>query len=317
VTAEPAQSADRRESAADRRRGPRDRRKAKPVPGPEFIVITGLSGAGRSEAAKSLEDLEYFVIDNMPPALLGRVADLAASAGGPMRVAVVVDARGGKFFDDLHKGLDELRELQVPYRIVFLEASDETLVRRFSTTRRRHPLAPNGRVDEGIRKERLVMESLRADADLVIDTSELTPHDLRDRIRETFASAAPFGDLQVTVLSFAYKHGVPRDADLVLDVRFLPNPHWVEELRPLAGTEEKVRKYVLGQQQYGEFKRRLNRLLDFVVPGYVAEGKSYLTVAVGCTGGRHRSVVVTEELAEYFRERQHPVVIEHRDLHRQ
>jgi UPF0042 nucleotide-binding protein len=317
MTAEPAGSPERRRNAADRRRGPRDRRRAKPAAGPEFIVITGLSGAGRSEAAKSLEDLDYFVIDNMPPALVGRVADLAATGGGPHRMAIVVDARGGRFFDDLHKGLDELREGQVPYRIVFLEASDETLVRRFSTTRRRHPLAPDGRVDEGIRKERLVMDSLRAQADLVIDTTDLTPHDLRDRIRETFASAEPRGDLQVNVLSFSYKHGVPRDADLVLDVRFLPNPHWVEELRPLPGTDERVRKYVLGQRSFGEFRRRLLRLLDFVVPGYISEGKSYLTVAVGCTGGRHRSVVVAEELAEYFRNRRLPVVLEHRDVHRE
>ncbi|HEV8573044.1 MAG TPA: RNase adapter RapZ [Actinomycetota bacterium] len=317
MTAEPAGSPERRQKVADRRRGPHDRRRTKPAKGPEFIVITGLSGAGRSEAAKSLEDLDYFVIDNMPPALVGRVAELAATAGGPRRVAIVVDARGGKFFDDLHKGLDDLREGQVPYRIVFLEASDDTLVRRFSITRRRHPLAPDGRVAEGIRKERLVMDSLRAQADLVIDTSEFTPHDLRDRIRETFASAEPRGDLQVTVLSFSYKHGVPRDADLVLDVRFLPNPHWVEELRPLPGTDERVRKYVLRQQSFGEFRRRLLRLLDFVVPGYISEGKSFLTVAVGCTGGRHRSVVVAEELAEYFRNRRLPVVLEHRDVHRE
>jgi UPF0042 nucleotide-binding protein len=257
------------------------------------------------------------VIDNMPPALVGRVADLAAAGGGPHRVAIVVDARGGRFFDDLHKGLDELREGQVPYRIVFLEASDDTLVRRFSITRRRHPLAPDGRVDEGIRKERLVMDSLRAQADLVIDTTELTPHGLRDRIRETFASAEPRGDLQVTVISFSYKHGVPRDADLVLDVRFLPNPHWEEELRPLPGTDERVRNYVLRQQSFGEFRRRLIRLLDFVVPGYISEGKSFLTVAVGCTGGRHRSVVVADELAEYFRNRRLPVVLEHRDVHRE
>jgi UPF0042 nucleotide-binding protein len=317
MTAERAGSPERRQKAADRRRGPRDRRRTKPAKGPEFIVITGLSGAGRSEAAKSLEDLDYFVIDNMPPALVGRVAELAAAGGGPHRVAIVVDARGGRFFDDLHKGLDELREGQVPYRIVFLEASDDTLVRRFSITRRRHPLAPDGRVDEGIRKERLVMDSLRAQADLVIDTTELTPHDLRDRIRETFASAEPRGDLQVTVLSFSYKHGVPRDADLVLDVRFLPNPHWVDELRPLPGTDDRVRKYVLRQQSFGEFRRRLLRLLDFVVPGYISEGKSFLTVAVGCTGGRHRSVVVAEELAEYFRNRRLPVVLEHRDVHRE
>ena len=317
MTAEAAESPERRRNAPERRRGPRDRRRTKPAAGPEFIVITGLSGAGRSEAAKSLEDLDYFVIDNMPPALVGRVADLAAAGGGPHRVAIVVDARGGRFFDDLHKGLEELRELQVPYRIVFLEASDDTLVRRFSITRRRHPLAPDGRVDEGIRKERLVMDSLRAQADLVIDTSDLTPHDLRDRIRETFASARPRGDLQVTVMSFSYKHGVPRDADMVLDVRFLPNPHWVDELRPLPGTDERVRNYVLRQQAFGEFRRRLLRFLDFVVPGYVSEGKSYLTVAVGCTGGRHRSVIVAEELAEYFRTRRHPVVIEHRDMHRE
>jgi UPF0042 nucleotide-binding protein len=317
MTAEAAESPERRRNIPDRRRGPRDRRRTKPAAGPEFIVITGLSGAGRSEAAKSLEDLDYFVIDNMPPALVGRVADLAAAGGGPHRVAIVVDARGGRFFDDLHKGLEELRELQVPYRIVFLEASDDTLVRRFSITRRRHPLAPDGRVDEGIRKERLVMDTLRAQADLVIDTSDLTPHDLRDRIRETFASAQPRGDLQVTVMSFSYKHGVPRDADMVLDVRFLPNPHWVDELRPLPGTDERVRNYVLRQQAFGEFRRRLLRFLDFVVPGYVSEGKSYLTVAVGCTGGRHRSVIVAEELAEYFRTRRHPVVIEHRDMHRE
>jgi UPF0042 nucleotide-binding protein len=317
INAQPAESPERRQNVPERRRGPRDRRRTKPAAGPEFIVITGLSGAGRSEAAKSLEDMDYFVIDNMPPALVGRVAELAATAGAPGRVAIVVDARSGKFFDDLHKGLDELRELRVPYRIVFLEASDDTLVRRFSTTRRRHPLAPDGRVDEGIRKERLVMETLRAQADLVIDTSDLTPHGLRDRIRETFASAQPRGDLQVTVRSFSYKHGVPRDADMVLDVRFLPNPHWVDELRPLPGTDERVRNYVLRQQSFGEFRRRLLRFLDFVVPGYVSEGKTYLTVAVGCTGGRHRSVIVAEELAEYFRTRRLPVVVEHRDMHRE
>jgi UPF0042 nucleotide-binding protein len=317
IPPEPPGSPERRRNVPDRRRGPRDRRRTRPAGGPEFIVITGLSGAGRSEAAKSLEDMDYFVIDNMPPALVGRVAELAATAGAPGRVAIVADARSGKFFDDLHKGLDELRELNVPYRILFLEASDDTLVRRFSTTRRRHPLAPDGRVDEGIRKERLVMDSMRAQADLVIDTSELTPHDLRDRIRETFASARPRGDLQVTVLSFSYKHGVPRDADMVLDVRFLPNPHWVDELRPLPGTDERVKNYVLRQQSFGEFRRRLLRFLDFVVPGYVSEGKSYLTVAVGCTGGRHRSVIVAEDLAEYFRARRLPVVVEHRDMHRE
>ena len=208
--------------------------------GPPFAIITGLSGAGRSEAARCLEDLGYFVVDNLPPALLPKMAELAASPGGPGRVAIVVDARGGVFFGELSKALDELREQRVPSRIVFLDASDDDLVNRYEATRRRHPLAPADRVGEGIRKERLMMGSLRADADLVIDTTGLTPHDLRDRMRETFAEAPPEAGLLVSVVAFGFKYGSPRDADLGLDVRFLPNPHWVDELRPLPGSNEKA-----------------------------------------------------------------------------
>ncbi|HEV2951110.1 MAG TPA: RNase adapter RapZ, partial [Actinomycetota bacterium] len=247
------------------------------------LLITGLSGAGRSEAARSLEDLGYFVVDNLPPALLPKMAELAAGPGGPGRVAIVVDARGGVFFGELSRALEELRGQRVASRIVFLDASDEDLVNRYEATRRRHPLAPGDRVAEGIRKERLMMESLREDADLVIDTTGLTPHDLRDRMREMFSEAPPEAGLLVTVVSFGFKYGSPRDADLVLDVRFLPNPHWVDELRPLPGTNAKVREYVEGQAQYGPFMKRLESLLDIVVPGYVDEGKSYLTVAIGCT----------------------------------
>lgn len=283
---------------------------------PGFLLITGLSGAGRSEAARSLEDLGYFVVDNLPPALLPKMAELAAGPGGPGRVAIVVDARGGVFFGELSRALEELRGQRVASRIVFLDASDEDLVNRYEATRRRHPLAPGDRVAEGIRKERLMMESLREDADLVIDTSGLTPHDLRDRIREMFSEAPPEAGLLVTVVSFGFKYGSPRDADLVLDVRFLPNPHWVDELRPLPGTNAKVRGYVEGQAQYGPFMKRLESLLDVVVPGYVDEGKSYLTVAVGCTGGRHRSVVVATDLAEYFSERGHRVSVDYRDVDR-
>jgi RNase adapter protein RapZ len=291
-------------------------RAAEPATAPGILLITGLSGAGRSEAARSLEDIGYFVVDNLPPALLPKMAELAASPGGPGRVAIVVDARGGVFFGELSRALDELREQRVPSRIVFLDASDDDLVNRYEATRRRHPLAPADRVAEGIRKERLMMESLRADADLVIDTSGLTPHDLRDRIREMFAQAPPEAGLLVTVVSFGFKYGSPRDADLVLDVRFLPNPHWVDELRPLPGTNQKVREYVEGQEEYGSFMKRLESLLDVVVPGYVDEGKSYLTVAIGCTGGRHRSVVVGDDLADYFRERGHRVSVDHRDIDR-
>lgn len=284
--------------------------------GPGFTIITGLSGAGRSEAAKCLEDLGYFVVDNLPPALLPKMAELASKPGGPGRVAIVLDVRGGVFFGELSKALEELDSLSIPYRILYLEASDEDLVNRYAATRHRHPLAPADRVIEGIRKERLMMESLRGDADLIVDTSGLSPHDLRDRLREAFSDAPPEQGLQVSLISFGYKYGSPRDADLVIDVRFLPNPHWVDELRPLPGTDERVRTYVKGQQTYREFMRRLRSLLGFMVPGFVAEGKSYLTVAVGCTGGRHRSVVIVDDLEKFFRDKGMPASVDHRDLDR-
>src|SRR5947207_9068282 len=290
----------------------------KPEPeAPDFLIVTGLSGAGRSEAAHSLEDLGYFVVDNLPPALIGKMAELAAGSGGPERVAIVADVRGGVFFNELSEGLDELKSLKIPYRILFLEASDGDLVNRFEATRRRHPLAVGDRVAEGIRKEREMMEALRGDADLIIDTSRMTPHDLRDRVRELFAMAPPEAGLQVSIVSFGYKFGIPRDADVVLDVRFLPNPYWVQKLRALPGTDQRVRGYVHAQKSYGEFMKRLRSLLEFTVPGYVAEGKSYLSIAVGCTGGRHRSVVVAEELGTFFLKKGMPVTVEHRDLHRE
>jgi UPF0042 nucleotide-binding protein len=283
---------------------------------PGFTILTGLSGAGRSEAAHCLEDLGFFVVDNLPPALLPKMAELASRPGGPTRVAIVVDARGGVFFGELAKALEELRGLRVEFRIVFLEAGDQDLVNRYEATRRRHPLAPADRVVEGIRKERHMMEQLRGSADLVIDTSGLTPHELRDRIREAFHDAPPEDGLQVSVVSFGFKFGAPRDADLVFDVRFLPNPHWVEVLRPLPGTDPGVAEYVRSRPEYGEFIERLHALLSTVVPGYVKEGKSYLTVAIGCTGGHHRSVVVAEELGEWFRDQGLSVAVNHRDLGR-
>jgi len=207
--------------------GPKRKRAPKAAPAasnPGFTIITGLSGAGRSEAARCLEDLGYFVVDNLPPTLLAKMAELASAPGGPGRVAIVLDVRGGVFFGELSKALEELRELEVPSRILFLEASDQDLVNRYESTRRRHPLAPDDRVVEGIRKERLMMESLRGDADLIIDTSGLTPHGLRDKIRDAFADTAPGESLQVSLIAFGYKYGSPRDADLVIDCRFLPKP---------------------------------------------------------------------------------------------
>ncbi len=284
--------------------------------GPGFTIITGLSGAGRSEAAKCLEDLGFFVVDNLPPALIGKMAELVATTAAPQRVAIVADVRGGVFFQELENGLQLLRQRRISYRILFLEASDETLLNRFGETRRKHPLAEGESRVEGIRKERALLEALRGEADLIIDTSQLTPRDLRERVRVAFAAAPPEAGLHVAVVSFGYKYGVPRDADLVLDVRFLPNPYWIDWLRSLPGTEAPVRRYVTGQPIYAEFLSRLRGLLDFVLPGYVSEGKSYLTVAVGCTGGRHRSVVVADELVAYFREKGMAVTADHRDLGR-
>jgi UPF0042 nucleotide-binding protein len=302
-TEEPSKLSDRRTRAA--------KRAVVPDPANQgFTIITGLSGAGRSEAARCLEDLGYFVVDNLPPALLPKMAELGSRTGGPGRVAIVLD------FGELSKALRELAELSVPSRILFLEASDGDLVNRYESTRRRHPLAPADRVVEGIRKERMMMEALRGDADLIIDTSGLTPHELRDRMRDAFSDAPPEESLQVSLVSFGYKYGAPRDADLVIDCRFLPNPHWVEELRPLPGTDERVRTFVQGQATYREFLRRLRALLGFMVPGFVAEGKAYLTVGIGCTGGRHRSVVVVEDLASFFRDKGLPASVDHRDLDR-
>ncbi|MFY9587384.1 MAG: RNase adapter RapZ [Actinomycetota bacterium] len=282
---------------------------------PDFTIITGLSGAGRSEAAKALEDLGYFVIDNLPPALIGKMAELAQRPGSSVQhIALVVDVRGRQFFSELTEALKELAQNGVDYRILFLTAGDDVLVRRFEATRRRHPLAD--RVIDGIQRERALLESMRAQADLVIDTNDLTVHDLRDRIVGTFSRQPREQRLQATVESFGYKFGIPMDADLVLDVRFLPNPHWVEELRPLPGTDQRIREYVMTRQATRDFLERFDEMLEVLIPGYLTEGKRYLTVAIGCTGGRHRSVVVAEEIADMLRRRGLPVAMEHRDIDR-
>jgi RNase adapter protein RapZ len=255
-------------------------------------------------------------VDNLPPTLLPKMAELTGRPGGPVRFAIVVDARGGVFFGELSRALDELQGMDVDYRIVFLEAADEDLVNRYEATRRRHPLAPAGRVLDGIRKERQMMAQLRGDADLVIDTSGLAPQALRERIREAFTDTPPEEGLQVSVVSFGFKYGPPRDADVLFDVRFLPNPHWIDELRPLPGTDARVRDYVQGQADYPPFVERARELLKIAIPGWVREGKSYLTVAIGCTGGHHRSVVVAEDLGTWFRGQRLPVLVAHRDVER-
>lgn len=279
----------------------------------EVTIITGLSGAGRSEAANVIEDLGYFVIDNLPAPLISKVAELAGGAS-TQQYAFVVDVRSGEFLDDLASALDELQQMGARTRILFLDAADETLVRRFEATRRKHPLQTE-RVSDGIARERDLLGELKGQADVVIDTTDLGVHDLADRLREIFADDGG-GSLQVNVVSFGFKHGLPMDVDNVFDVRFLPNPHWVDDLRPLPGTDQRVRRYVLDQSDTQEFLTEIDRLLGLLLPAYAREGKSYLSIGVGCTGGRHRSVVLGEEIARILKKHGFPANVHHRDLER-
>jgi RNase adapter protein RapZ len=280
----------------------------------EFLLITGLSGAGSSTAANALEDQGWFVIDNLPTSLIGKVAELAQAPGSTNdRIALVVRRPE---LDELHDEVANLRQSADRVRLLFLDAADEVLVRRYEATRRRHPMAAGVGVAETIERERLAFGPLRADADVVVDTSDLNVHELRDRVLGLFGAGHPSGGMQTTVLSFGYKYGLPLDVDLVLDCRFLPNPNWVEELRPRTGHDPEVREYVLGFPQTGAFLERVDHLLDLLLPAYVEEGKTYLTVALGCTGGRHRSVVISEELAAALRRRGFEPRVHHRDVDR-
>jgi UPF0042 nucleotide-binding protein len=282
----------------------------------DVTIVTGMSGAGRSEAAHVLEDLGYFVIDNLPPMLIGKVAELARSTENARRYALVVDVRSGDFLHDLADALDELQRVGITERILYLDASDDVLVRRYEASRRRHPLSDSDRVSDGIARERALLESLKGEADLILDTSNLNVHELRDRLRELFPAEPTARGLQVHIVSFGYKHGLPLDVDVVLDCRFLPNPHWVESLRPLTGLDEPVRDYVLEQPGTGEFLDELDRLFDLLLPGYEQEGKAYLSIGIGCTGGRHRSVVIAEQLANRLERAGYPAVVHHRDVGR-
>ena len=283
----------------------------------DVTIISGLSGAGRSEAAKVLEDLGFFVVDNLPPTLMKTMMKLALAPGNEIkRIALVIDARGGRFFDEAQRELDELRRDVCNYRLVFLEADTDVLVRRFEASRRKHPLAGGERAVVGIQREREVMKHFREGADLLIDTSDLSVRELRSRLSAFFEAPPDAEGLNTTVISFGYKYGLPLDADVVLDVRFLPNPHWVEGLRDLTGLDDPVRDYVLNQDASGDFLARTQDLFAVLLPGYAHEGRHFLTVAIGCTGGRHRSVVLAEEIAAFVREKGFSAKALHRDAHR-
>ncbi len=283
-----------------------------------FVIITGLSGAGKSYAIKCFEDMGYFCVDNLPTTLIPTFAELCAQSTREIRrIALGVDVREGEYLVHLVEILRELRVKGYPTEVLFLEAGDETLVRRYHETRRRHPLAGEGNVLEGIRAERKAMADLREIADRIIDTSALTVHQLKELLVETYGREGVRPTLSVTLVSFGYRSGIPYDADLVFDCRFLPNPHFVEGLKSLDGRDPAVREFVLGHAESRHLLDRLRDLLGFLVPFYRREGKAYLTIAIGCTGGRHRSVALVEELRGFFEELGVPPTVTHRDLYRE
>ncbi len=285
---------------------------------PDVIVITGMSGAGRTEAMHTLEDLGYYVIDNLPPSLIMSLVDVVGINSGVGRhLAIVCDLRGRELFGELSSALDELAAHEVSFRLLFLDASDEVLRRRFSERRRPHPLAEAGESTlAAIASERAELEQMRTRADLVIDTSSLSTAALRKRLQQAFSELSDQELLEVNVFSFGFKYGMPAEADLLIDVRFLPNPFYDPEMRHLTGLDEKVSNFVLGHEQTKLFLNAWKRLLDAIMPGYVAEGKSQLSIAVGCTGGQHRSVTLACATAEHLKSLGYHVELSHRDLHR-
>lgn len=284
----------------------------------EVAIVSGLSGAGRSTAAKVLEDMGWFVVDNLPPELISRMVDLGSRTSGDVtRIAIVLDVRTRAFTEDLASVIKDLDTRGYRPRVLYLEADDAILIRRFESNRRSHPLQGGGRLADGITRERLLLEPLRQEADVVVDTSKISVHQLRNQIERAFGLDAPDRHASLTVVSFGFKYGLPLDADMVVDMRFLPNPHWIPELREHTGRDQDVSDYVLSQEGISEFLDRYVELLGLVNGGYRREGKRYLTLAVGCTGGKHRSVAVAEELARRLADESLAVTVVHRDLGRE
>ena len=281
-----------------------------------FIIVTGLSGAGKSEATNALEDMGYFCVDNLPPKLIKKFAEVCKHSKGSIdKVALVMDIRGGIFFDDLFESLSELSKEQFQYEILFLDTSDEVLVKRFKEKRRSHPLAPGGRVITGIELERQKLRDVKDKADVIIDTSKYAIKDLREEMARKFGDKEmPEKQMAITILSFGFKYGIPVDSDLVFDVRFIPNPFYIPELKPFSGNDEPVKNYVMEQTETQTFLQKANDMFEFLIPNYQKEGKRQLIISIGCTGGRHRSVAIANSIYETLRANNHDVYIEHRDI---
>ncbi|MHC5267926.1 RNase adapter RapZ [Enterococcus sp. LJL98] len=278
----------------------------------ELVIITGMSGAGKTVAIQSFEDMGYFCIDNMPPNLIPKFWELVKETGKVTKIALVVDLRSRSFFEEIQSMLIDIENTAfIDTRILFLDAADNELVSRYKETRRTHPLAMDGLITEGIRKERAILEDLKTQASIVIDTTNLTPRQLREKINQEFIASKEVG-FRVEVVSFGFKYGIPIDADIVMDVRFLPNPHYISELRPKTGLDQEVYDYVMSFEQTEAFYSQFNQLLLSIMPGYIQEGKSSLTVAIGCTGGQHRSVALSKRLAESLGQT-YRVNVTHRD----
>jgi len=281
----------------------------------KFVIITGLSGAGKTLALRVFEDHGYFCVDNLPPALIPTFAKLCLESKKCInKIALVIDIRGGDFFDNLFESLKQMQEDGFSYKILFLEASDEVLIKRFKESRRRHPMAPEGRIVDGIFSERKKMAKLKEAADCIIDTSFKTPGQLKEEIVKYFMEPEKEEPILINVVSFGFKQGIPLDADLVFDVRFLPNPFYVDELRPLTGQDQDVKEYVMKWPESKEFLKKLTELIEYLIPYYIREGKTQLIIAIGCTGGKHRSVAMAAELAVRLKMNHHKVKVDHRDI---
>lgn len=280
-----------------------------------LVIITGLSGAGKTQVVRALEETGYFCVDNLPPMLITKFAEICAHSSGQVsKVALVVDSRGRGFFDDLLHVLEDMEAQGVKYEMLFLEASEAALIRRYKETRLRHPLAPHGRISEGIEREQVKVAPLRGLATHIIDTSEMTNAELKEKVIGLFADDNDAGKMNITVVSFGFKFGMPMDADMVFDVRFLPNPYYVESLRRKSGMIPAVREYIWKWPVTQQFWERLSGMVEFLVPNYIKEGKSQLVIAIGCTGGMHRSVFIASKVYEYLKESGHRVTLEHRDV---